>query len=106
MDLKCKKLDCINNKKYSCNAKHINIKKNQNCEMFEKSLDLKEGQLQDISKTMFEVAPDINPFRHNKKLSITCDSCCLFNKENICHANGISVLRSNGKAFCATHINE
>lgn len=104
MDLKCKKLDCVNNNKYSCSAKGINIKKNQNCQMFEKAEHLKECQKQDVSKTMFEVAPDMHPFRHNKKLNITCEANCLFNKDGICHANGISILKDKGSAFCATHI--
>ena len=58
MDLKCKKLDCVHNNKFSCEAKGIDIRHNLNCATYEKNNDLTEEQRQNVSRTMFEIAPE------------------------------------------------
>ena len=95
MDLKCKKLDCVYNNKFSCCAKGINIKHNLSCATYEKNNNLSPEQKQNVSRTMFEVAPEYHPFRHNKDVNIRCEAKqCLFNKNCDCCSNGITVQSS------------
>ena len=70
MDLKCKKLDCVYNKEFGCVAKGIMVKHNLTCATYEKNKDLPSEQKQNVSKTMFEIAPQYHPFRHNKNIDI------------------------------------
>lgn len=107
MDLKCKKLDCVFNDKFSCCAKGINIKHNLNCATYQKNDRLTAQQQQNVSRTMFEVAPEYHPFRHNKNIDIKCDAKqCLFNCKGDCCSNGITIQRGNYKAYCSTAIKE
>ena len=104
MDLKCKKMNCKFNNSCACISKAININKLCECATFEKSNNLDKKQHQDISRDMFEVAPEIHPFRHNKNLSIECSAECLFNEHGICKANGISVMNGKNSGVCITNI--
>ena len=105
MDLKCKKLDCRHNNRFSCECKSIKVDSHCECSTYEKSDNLDEKQKQDVSKTMFEVAPDIHPYRHKNDIEITCDARnCLFNSGCNCHANGISVNPCSEKPTCVTNI--
>ncbi len=107
MDLKCKKLDCLFNDKFSCKAKGIDVGHNLNCNTYEKNDDLDEGQKQNVSKTMFEIAPQYHAFRHNKNVNIRCDARhCLFNLDGDCCSNGITIQRSKENAYCSTAIHE
>ena len=107
MDLKCKKLDCEYNKEFSCQARGILIRQNLNCDTFKHNDNLTEEQQQNVSRTMFEVAPELHPYRHNKKVNIMCDATkCLFNDNGNCKSNGITVSRSKTKAYCSTAIRE
>ncbi len=107
MDLKCKKLDCVYNDKFSCSAKGITVKHNLNCATYEKNKNLTPEQQQNVSRTMFEIAPEYHAFRHNKDVNIKCEAKqCLFNGCGNCCSNGITVQRSNYKAYCATAIKE
>ena len=104
MDLKCKKMNCKFNNCYACMSKGINISANCECGTFEKSENLTEQQRQDISRDMFETAPDIHPFRHSRNISIECAADCLFNKDGLCKANGISVMNGKYSGVCITNI--
>ena len=105
MDLKCKKLDCKHNNTFSCECKAIKVNSNCECSTYEKNDNLDEKQKQDVSKTMFEVAPDIHPYRHKKDVDIKCTAKnCLFNCDCNCHANGISVNPCSEKPTCVTNI--
>ena len=106
MDLKCKKMVCKYNDSCSCMSKHIKIARNCECATFERAKDeeLDDKQHQDISRDMFEVAPDIHPFRHNRTMSIECGADCLFNKDGICKSNGISVMNGRVSGVCITNI--
>lgn len=107
MDLKCKKLDCIYNEEFGCRAKGITVKHNLTCATYHKNNNLTPEQKQNVSKTMFEVAPEYHAFRHNKKIDIKCEAKqCLFNNCGDCCSNGITVQRSNYKAYCSTAIKE
>ena len=106
MDLKCKKLDCEYNKKYSCKKKHIMVSTKDECHSYAPAKKERKGQQQDSSLTMFEAAPSFEPFRHSKTVDIIChDSGCLFNCDKCCKANGITI--SHGKkATCLTQVDK
>ena len=105
MDLKCKKMNCKYNDRCACMSNEIHVSSNLECATFEKSELLNEKQLQDISKTMFEVAPDIHPFRHIKDVRVSCNARCLFNDDGKCVSNGISVASiGSPKGICITNI--
>ncbi|MCI5497391.1 MAG: hypothetical protein MR412_02265 [Firmicutes bacterium] len=104
MDLKCKKLNCKYNNECACMSKGITIKRSCECGTFELNKDRKKEQHQDISKNMFEVAPDIHPFRHNKDVKIECRAECLFNHDGCCSSNGISVMNGKDSGVCITNI--
>ena len=103
MDLKCKKMDCVHNDGCACMCKHINVNKQCECTTYNHHNSNEKKQHQDISRDMFEAAPDLHPFRHNKKVDIECSANCLFNEGNKCHANGISVSNKQ-RATCITAI--
>lgn len=88
MNISCRKTKCKYNNKYVCTSKNIFIQKNLNCAYFE---PVKKDDLQDVSKTMFELAPEIAPYKHNKNTNIMCEADCIFNKNNKCVCNGIFI---------------
>lgn len=104
MDLKCRKLNCLHNDTYSCTRDEIKVDKNCVCKSFEKAEKLDKKQKQNISKTMFEVAPDMHAYRHIKNVEISCDAHCLFNCNGKCHSNGISVDEEGRSPTCITNI--
>ena len=104
MDLKCKKMNCKHNDGCACMSKSIKVNRICECATFEKSENLDDKQRQDISRDMFETAPEIHPFRHNRNMSIECSADCLFNKEGKCKANGISVMNGRNSGVCMTNI--
>lgn len=106
MDIRCNKTDCKYNNKYACRAKEIHVAKNTDCRTYEKDFKKNKSNLQDVSRDMFEVAPEIGNFSHNDKLCVDCNAECLFNKMGKCNANGITVVEDQKKVFCGTFIEE
>ncbi len=104
MDLKCKKLNCKHNNCYACMSNDIKVTNKCECATFEEADHVDAKQKQNIPKTMFETAPDMHPYRHNKLVGIKCDAKCLFNEDCHCKANGICVCNDDYKATCATFI--
>ena len=104
MDLKCKKLNCKYNNACACMSKGIIIKRSCECGTFEQDCVRDEKQHQDISKNMFEVAPEIHPLKKKKNVSIECKAECLFNNDGVCKANGISVMNGKNSGVCITNI--
>ena len=104
MDLKCKKMNCKYNDGCACMSKDIKVSRRCECETFIKADNIDEKQRQDISRDMFEVAPDLHPFRHNKDVNIECSADCLFTKEGFCKSNGISVMNGRNSGVCITNI--
>lgn len=101
MDLRCNKTNCKFNDRYACRAKDIHVSKSTECRTFEH--DKQKDNLPKLSSTMFEQAPDIAPFRAKDKVGVLCHAPCLFNKDGVCTANGITVL-DNKEAICGTFI--
>ncbi len=104
MDLKCKKLNCKNNDRYSCMKDCIKVSDSAECDSFEKADNLDEKQRQDVSQTMFETAPDYHPYRHKREVDIECGADCLFNSNHKCRANGISVCNCGKTPLCTTFL--
>ena len=94
MNISCRKTKCKYNNNYVCTSKNIFIQKNLNCAYYQPT---KKSDLQDVSKTMFELAPEIAPYKHNKKTNIMCEARCIFNKHNKCVCNGILINGESNK---------
>ena len=106
MDLRCNKTNCKHNKNYSCTAKEVHIAKNTDCQTYDRDFEKTSANLQDVSRDMFEIAPEIESFSHNDRLKVECYAHCIFNRDGHCNANGITVLENNKKGFCGTFIEE
>ena len=106
MDLRCTKTDCEHNHKFACRAKNINVTKNTQCKTYKKDETKDVKTLQDISRDMFEIAPDVAHYKHNDNMCVDCLAKCVFNKCGKCNANGITVLETSQKGYCGTFIEE
>lgn len=104
MDLKCKKLDCKYNKTFACTKEGIGVQKDCVCGSYEKNTDLPPEQKQNVGKDMFKKVPDIHPFRHSKDMCIKCKAACIFNNQEICKANGITIMGWKENPLCCTFI--
>ena len=102
MNFTCRKLDCKYNNKFVCEAENINVDKHLNCDMYEKD---ESKQLPDPSKTMFDIVPEMAPYKHHSKCHISCEANCVFNKNNACFSNGILVNYTKKQpAVCFSHL--
>ncbi|MBQ8749631.1 MAG: DUF1540 domain-containing protein [Clostridia bacterium] len=95
MNIVCRKTKCKYNNNQVCMSPKIFIDRELNCEQYE---PIEKGSLQDVSRNMMEVAPEIAPFRNSKDIIIRCNANCVFNKESECMANGIFVNGQTVKA--------
>lgn len=106
MDIKCRKTSCLHNNAYTCRASKVNIGIGTECDSFEADENRKA---EDFSKNMFEAdTENYANSRHIREVDLTCDKAeCLFNKENRCSANGITVIdEGKGQTMCATFIKD
>ena len=87
-DLKCKRQDCQHNKNCNCVIKYVEIKEDTSCDSFEKSNEAEVGEIEKIDQ------PAIR-----KNITVECQADCIFNKNSICEANGITVQTENNE-FC------
>lgn len=100
MDIRCRKTSCKYNDRYTCRAKEILVKKNEECSTFEFG-----KQPVDKTKWMFsENPPKYAPQRDSATLKIGCNAHCLFNRDGICEANGITVNDLKEKPLCMTYL--
>ena len=106
MDLRCNKTNCKHNRKYSCTASEVHIARNTDCRTYDKDFAKSAEKLQDVSRDMFETAPQIGEHSHKDRLCVDCKAHCLFNKNGKCNANGITVLETSQKGYCGTFIEE
>lgn len=107
MDIKCKKCECKHNKCCCCTANKIKVGNMVDCETYEYSEAKAQDLKQQTAKNMFEISQPLNPHVSNKEAKIYCDAKCLFNKEGMCQANGITVLESSFNKqtpVCATQV--
>lgn len=106
MDLRCNKTNCKHNKCYSCTATEVHIARNTDCRTYDRDFTKNASNLQDVSRDMFEVAPEVASYRHDNKMNVKCNAHCLFNKNGLCNANGITVLENKKDGKCGTFIEE
>lgn len=78
-DLKCKRQSCHYNKNCNCTAKKIDVSHSTTCKTYEP----------DDEKPELEERISQPPIR--KDIKVGCDADCLFNTNNKCTANGITV---------------
>jgi len=103
MDIRCRKTTCLYNDRYTCKARDILMKKNCECEKFEKS----DKPVSDKTKWMFTAnPPKYAPQRDSKTLHIKCRANCLFNKNGYCEANGITLNDLKRKPLCVTFLHK
>ncbi|MBQ7452995.1 MAG: DUF1540 domain-containing protein [Clostridia bacterium] len=95
VDLKCSKEDCRFNKAKNCTANKISVDECANCTSYEKSSKPHKHEEDKIPQAFV---------RHNT--NVICSADCLFMRNCICTANGISVIediKTSKKApSCAT----
>jgi len=93
IDLKCKLINCKFNKNSNCTANEISVDKSAVCTSFKPT---KNAAIEADSLPM----PLVN---HN--VCVNCDAKCIFKKNDLCIANGITVLDEQGnkmQADCST----
>ena len=103
MEIRCKKENCEYNTGCSCKAHSIAVDRAHSCCTYTPS-PLKQNLI-DQNGNIFEVAEN-KVQNHLRNVPLTCTArTCLFNKEEKCQANGISVIdgdQGEQEAGCAT----
>jgi len=95
MDIKCRRTTCCFNKGHTCCAVKVDITSKAVCCTYQKNNEVEEDDV-DLSKHMFESAPEYANSRNIKNVCLLCNArCCLFNQEGKCRANGITVVDQN-----------
>lgn len=94
-DLKCGLTDCRHNKGYSCVSREICVDHDTDCKTFSKNPKPRD--------VMFEAAGEFTKPNYSVDTRVSCSADCVFNKSDICVANGITVMsdRDSG-ASCLT----
>ena len=102
MDIRCRKTSCRHNDGQTCRAKYVKISMCAKCNSF-----VRGGEDKDFAKLMFESAPEFANSRHIRDVNLHCDkTCCLFNNQCKCCANGITVIDDNNQPACGTYIQD
>ena len=89
-DLKCKRQGCKFNESCNCTAKNINIGKQTECQTYEGTIKKKKEK------------DEIKQTAARKNINVDCKANCLFNENNHCIANGISVMTNDNTPECST----
>lgn len=107
MDIRCRKTTCVHNKGHTCCASCVNVNKDAFCLTFEKQQEISDSKNLDLTKKMFETAPEYENSRHIRNVVLTCNATkCVFNCDKKCMANGITVVDDLNKSCCATYLYE
>lgn len=98
-DLKCGLKECKFNKGYCCCAKSIDVSGYTDCLTY--SPDEKKRS------SVFEAADDFVPANYAVDTNVHCTAKCMFNRDNKCIANGITVMgQGEAEAVCLTYIKD
>ncbi|MDR1138987.1 MAG: DUF1540 domain-containing protein [Clostridiales bacterium] len=98
-DLKCGLRDCRYNKGYCCVSKKIGIDHNTDCISYTPS--------EHKRKSLFESGEDFAPANYSVDTAIECKASCIFNKNDKCIANGITVMNTEeDKAMCMSFVSQ
>ena len=108
MEIRCKKGDCKHNTGCSCSAKGVEISRGVECNSYVKDEIKKDIMIE--NGNIFQVAEELVP-KNLKNVPLECRArVCLYNKQDLCHANGITVIDGEKEnkniecADCATFI--
>jgi len=94
-DLKCALAECEFNQAYCCCAKTIDVSGSAGCKTFAANANKR--------KNLFEAGEDFVKRNYDVDTAVHCTADCIFNKEEVCNANGITVLGDlTQDAVCAT----
>ncbi|PKK96141.1 MAG: hypothetical protein CVV59_00040 [Tenericutes bacterium HGW-Tenericutes-4] len=105
MDISCKKTNCIYNESNHCTARAITVGSDLDCKTFARDSSKLMPASYSLNKSLFEIGEIEKHFTEHEQIDVGCKAkSCVFNKEGVCSANGISVLSSRKSAFCATSI--
>lgn len=102
MDIRCRKLLCKYNDRFTCKAKEILVDGKVVCSTYE--FDEGKKDVQDVTKHLFEGKPDFAPQRDSKALKIGCQADCLFNRNGKCVSNGITLNSIKEKPYCVSFL--
>lgn len=106
MDIKCRRTSCEFNRGHTCCAAKVDVSTLAMCHTFEKDWTKSPEEL-DLSRHMFEAAPEYDNGRRAKNVVLKCKAqTCLFNKDCHCQANGITVIDDHEHSRCATYIKD
>ena len=89
-DLKCKRQGCSFNDCCNCCAKHVTVGRETECQTYRDS-GYNKKEKDEIKQTAAR-----------KNINVECRAHCLFNKDNKCHANGISIMTNDKQPECST----
>lgn len=102
MDIRCRKILCKYNDRFTCKAKDILINEKVICSTFQNDENKKD--VQDVTKHLFDREPDFSPQRDSKALDINCEAKCLFNRNGNCVSNGITLNAIKEKPYCVSFL--
>ena len=96
-DLKCKRKGCVYNKNCNCTAKEIEVKKDTACKTYKPSNEAEVGEVEKVGQP---------PIRKDTKVG--CKADCIFNTNQECSANGITVqtCKDESSPICCTFMPE
>lgn len=98
-DLKCGLKSCVHNKGYCCCAKQVNVDRQTDCLTYEYD--------ETKANTDFEVGSDFIPANYSVDTKVSCSADCIFNRDNRCISNGITVMgQGENQAACLTFIKD
>lgn len=95
IDLKCKCTTCCYNKNSNCSAESIFVSKSTTCNSY---LARRTGDA--------EFADEIAQPLIRPSVEVECHAKCMFSREGVCVANGITVGDINNNATCETFLKE
>ena len=96
-DIKCKRQGCVYNKNCNCTSKNVEVDKKAECKTYE------PGDKPNINMVEKVGQPPIR-----KDIFVACKATCLFNENNQCIANGITVQTCDNQSCpnCCTFMPE
>ena len=89
-DLKCKRQGCLYNESCNCTANNVHVGKKTECQTYKDS-GVNKKEKDEIKQTAAR-----------KNINVDCKANCLFNQNNHCLANGISVITHDCTPECST----
>ncbi|MEG1581826.1 MAG: DUF1540 domain-containing protein [Clostridia bacterium] len=91
VDLKCKRVGCTHNCDCNCNAKEIKVNSSAECKTYKAGEKVTKPVTDIVSQKI--VRPNVD---------VTCSAPCIFNKNNECIANGITVCTEHKTVSCSS----